>query len=293
MKNIAFVINPISGTHNKRKLPKLIQQLLDHEQWNFDIRMTERPGHATELAQQYAQMGFDAVVACGGDGTVHEVACGLRDTNTALGIIPLGSGNGLARHLQIPMKTEKAIALLNFSEVISADYGLENGRPFFCTCGTGFDAYISKEFAENGKRGLKTYIQEIIKGYFSYKPQTYRLLGEGVDLKLEAFVVTIANANQWGNNAIIAPQASIQDGMLDICVLSPFPLIAAPHLALKLFTKTMDKGLFMHTVRTRQVVLHREAPGVFHFDGEPCDESQDIMIEVKHDGLKLLVARRF
>ena len=167
MKNIAFIINPISGskeTQNaKRKLPKLIMQTLDSTQWLPNIMFTEHPGHATDLAHQYARMGFDAVVAVGGDGTVNEVARGLRDTNTALGIIPMGSGNGFARHLNIPIRPQKALEMINHSEPISVDYGLANGRLFISTCGTGFDALIADHFAASNKRGFITYFQNVIK----------------------------------------------------------------------------------------------------------------------------------
>ena len=224
MKNIAFIINPISGSKEtqsaKRKLPKLIMQLLDSEQWLPNIAYTEYAGHATELARQYARMGFDAVVAVGGDGTVNEVARGLRDTQTAMGILPMGSGNGFARHLNIPIRVNKAIEMINHSEPISVDYGLANGRLFVSTCGTGFDALIADHFAGSSKRGFATYLQNILKDAFSYSPQTYHIVGDGLDVTHKAFLITFANANQWGYEALIAPKASIQDGKMDIMMMS-------------------------------------------------------------------------
>lgn len=293
MKNIAFIINPISGTHSKRKLPKLIEKTLDHTQFAFDIVFTQYKGHATEIAGQYVKLGFDAVVAVGGDGTVNEVASALRHTNTALGIIPIGSGNGLARHLKIPIRTEKAIRMLNHSETIKIDYGMENDQPFFCTCGTGFDAFISSKFANAGKRGLLTYIEQMISGYFNYKAENYHLTGEKIDIEAKAFVITFANASQWGNNAYIAPQASIQDGIMNVAIMSQFPLVLAPSLALQLFTKTIDKDMFMNTVKTQEITLHRENPGVFHYDGEPTEEGTEIRIRIIPEGLNVLVEKRF
>lgn len=293
MKNIAFIINPIAGTMNKRRIPKIIDSSLDREQWNPDIVFTEYKGHATELATQYAQMDFDAVVAVGGDGTVSEVATGLRDTDTALAIIPIGSGNGLARHLNIPLRLSRAVELLNCSEAIPMDYAMLNERPFFCTCGMGFDALISEHFAAAGKRGMRTYIEQIIKDVFQYTPQHCTIKGDGVNLETDAFLLTVANANQWGNAAYIAPQASVQDGLLDIAILSPFPILAVPGLIMQLFTKTLDKGLFMNTIRTRELTLLRSEPAPFHCDGDPVDVGCEAHIRVVHDGLKVLVERRF
>lgn len=293
MKNIAFIINPIAGTHNKRRLPKQIEGLLDHGQWTPDIVFTEYKGHATELATQYANLGFDAVVAVGGDGTVSEVAAGLRDTQTALGIIPSGSGNGLARHLCIPLRFQGAMELLNKSEAIAVDYAMLNERPFFCTCGLGFDALISEHFATAGKRGIRTYLQQIIKDIFQYTPEHCVLRGEGVDIETDAFLVTVANANQWGNAAYIAPQASIQDGMLDIAVLSPFPILATPGLVMELFTKTLDKDLFMNTIRVKELTITRPTAGPFHCDGDPVEVGESAHIRVVPDGLRVLVEKRF
>ena len=293
MKNIAFIINPISGTVNKRKLPKQIEKELDHSQWLENIVFTEYAGHATELAHQFAIMGFEAVVAVGGDGTVNEVASGLRDTNTALGIIPVGSGNGFARHLGISMRISRAIELINHSETISVDYGLLNDKPFFCTCGMGFDALIADHFAASGSRGLKTYLQHIFKDLFSYQPETYLIKGEGVDISMQAFLVTFANANQWGNDAFIAPKASIQDGKMDIALLSKFPLLAAPSLAFGLFSKLIDHDLFMHTVTAKEVTVIRESEGPMHIDGDPVQMPRELHIRIVEDGLKVLAEKRF
>lgn len=294
MKNIAFIINPISGTQNKRKLPKLIEQTLDKSQWLANIVFTERAGHAMELAHQYAQMGFDAVVAVGGDGTVNEVARGVRDTETALGILPMGSGNGFARHLNIPMRVNRALEMLNRSEVIRADYGLANDKLFVTTCGTGFDALIADHFATAGSRGFQTYIKQIMQDLISYKPETYRIVENGKDLlEHKAFLLTFANASQWGNEAYIAPKASIQDGKMDICVMSSSALLGIPSLALRLFTKTIDKSLFMDTFRAKDIMLHREQASPFHIDGDPTEMPKDIHIRIVEDGLRVLVEKRF
>ena len=290
---IAFVINPNSGTGKKENLPMMILDGLDANLFEPEIIFTQYRGQGTELAKLFVERGFQVIVAVGGDGTVNEVASSLIHTNASLGIIPIGSGNGLARHLGIPMNVKKSIQQLNQSEPIFMDYGLVNDRPFFCTCGTGFDAYVSTEFAKGKKRGIMSYIEKIITGYFSYKSQSYHLKGDDIDLKVKAFVLTFANASQWGNNAYIAPQASVQDGKLDISIMSNFPIIAIPTLALQLFAKTIDKDLFMTTLRSEEITLTREESGPFHYDGEPYSEGIKIHIKTVPNGLKVLVKKRF
>lgn len=293
MRNIAFIINPIAGTQNKRRIPKLIDKLLDRSKWNWDIVFTDHKGHATELAAQYAAMNFDAVVAVGGDGTVNEVASGLRDTRTALGIIPIGSGNGFARHLGLPLRTPSAIEFFNNCEAISCDYGLANDRPFFATCGCGFDAHISEEFQNAGKRGIATYVEKIVKEVFTYEPESYQLRGEDIDLDTKAFLITFANCNQWGNAAQIAPKASIQDGKMDIAIISKMPMIVAPAFALRLFTRSVSDSFYINTLKTDRIVLTREGNAPFHIDGDPVEMPAEVTIRIVEDGLRILAEKRF
>ena len=305
MKNIAFIINPISGNQEaqstKRKMPKLIMQSLDSTQWLPNIAFTEYPGHAVEMAKQYARMGFDAVVAVGGDGTVNEVARGIvqgeqgkpKGEHTALGIIPMGSGNGFARHLNIPMRTQRAIEIINHSEPIAVDYGLANGKLFVSTCGTGFDALIADNFAGSNKRGFATYVQNVLKEVFAYQPQNYRIVGDGIDVTHKAFLITFANANQWGNDALIAPKASIQDGKMDIMLMSEHALLASASLALRLFAGSIDDSHFMDTIRAKEVTLERESVAPFHLDGDPVEMDKDIHIRIVEDGIYVLAEKRF
>lgn len=294
MKNIAFIINPISGTQNKKKLPKLIADTLDPQQWLWNIVFTEYKGHAIELSRQYATMGFDAVVAVGGDGTINEVAQGLAGTGTAMGILPMGSGNGLARHLSIPVRTQKAIEMLNHSEPIFIDYGMANDRLFVSTCGTGFDALVAYDFANAGTRGLKTYVSRVMKDLVGYRPEEYRIeLANGEVVEHKAFLLTFANSSQWGYEAKIAPKASVQDGLMDICMMSPQAWLGAPGMALRLFTGNLDSSLFMDTFRAKDLTLRREDESPFHIDGDPVKMPKDIHIRIVPEGLKVLVEKRF
>lgn len=292
MKNIAFIVNPISGTKAKNRVAKLIRELLDLQQFAPTVVVTEYAGHATQLAQQFAMEDYYAVVAVGGDGTINEVASGLIGTATALGIVPNGSGNGFARHLDISTRMNRAIEMLNNSEVINVDYGLVNDQPFFSTCGVGFDAIVAQDFSDSS-RGFKGYLQSIFKDFFQYKADTYQLKGEGIDITTTAFLVNFANAGQWGYDAYIAPKASVQDGWLDVAIVSEFPMTAAASLALSLFTKNIDEKLHMNTIRAKELTLTRTSEGPMHIDGTPVMMPAELHVKIVEEGLKVLVKKRF
>lgn len=292
MKNIAFIVNPISGTKAKNRVAKLIRETLDLQQFSPTVVVTEYAGHATQLARQFALEGYYAVVAVGGDGTVNETACGLVGTKTALGIIPNGSGNGFARHLDISTRMNRAIEMLNSSEAINVDYGTVNEIPFFSTFGIGFDAVVAQDFADSS-RGFKGYVQSIFKDLFQYKPETYQLKGEGIDLTTTAFLINFANAGQWGYDAYIAPKASVQDGWLDVAIVSEFSLMEAAGMAIRLFTKNIDEHLHMNTLRTKDMTLVRETEGVVHIDGTPTQMGKKLHVKIVEEGLKVLVKKRF
>lgn len=293
MKNIAFIVNPTAGTKTKNKVSKLIRELLDKEQFVPTVVATEYAGHATQLAQHFALEGYYAVIAVGGDGTVNEVASGLCGTNTALGIIPNGSGNGFARHLDISTRMNRAIEMINSSETINVDYCTVNNIPFFSTFGIGFDAVVAQEF-NNSTRGLKGYIESVFKDIFQYQPEQYQLKGEGIDIQTSAFLISFANASQWGYDAYIAPKASIQDGWIDIAIVNEFPLYKAPELAWQLFTKNIDESHYMHTIRAKSVTLIRENElSPVHIDGTPTQLPKELNIKIVEDGIKVLVKKRF
>lgn len=288
-KKILFVINPISGTVSKAGVPDAIEKYIDKDLFDYRIANTERPGHATELARQAAADGYDVVVAIGGDGTVNEVGRGLTHTNTAMAVIPCGSGNGLARHLLIPLNIKKSIDIINKCVVKSLDYGVINEHDFFCTCGMGFDAFISFKFAEAGKRGPITYVQQILEKGLSYKPETYEISVDESTERFKAFLISCANASQYGNNAYIAPQASMSDGLLDVVIMEPFDLIEAPQIAIDMFSKTLNKSSRIKTLRTKHLSIHRSQAGPIHYDGEPVMTGADIDIHVEPGGINVVI----
>ena len=287
-QRITFIINPISGTRSKEDIPLLIDALLDPLRFDYEVRFTEFRGHAAEIARQCVADGIDVVVAVGGDGTVNEVARALVGTETALGIVPCGSGNGLARHLRIPIDTSKAISIINQCQIEPFDYGVINGLPFFCTCGMGFDAFISLKFAEAGKRGSITYVENVLKEGLRYKPETYEITDESGTRHFKAFLIACANASQYGNNAYIAPGATMKDGELDVIVMEPFDALEAPQIAADLFMKTLGNNSKIKTFRTKSLTIHRKNPGAIHYDGDPIMTGTDIDVHIEHLGLRIV-----
>ena len=287
-RSITFIINPISGTQKKDDMPQLIEQLIDHEKFEVDICMTEYAGHAAEIARQRAADKTDIVVAVGGDGTVNEVARSLVHTETALGIIPCGSGNGLARHLCLPIDTRKDLQLINECHIEAFDYGVINGLPFFCTCGMGFDAFISLKFAEAGKRGPITYIENVLKEGLKYKPEQYEIIDENGSARYKAFLIACANASQYGNNAYIAPGATMKDGLMDVIIMEPFDALEAPQIAADLFMKTLGNNSKIKTFRTKSIHIKRSQPGAIHYDGDPIMTGTDIDVSIEHLGIRIV-----
>lgn len=288
-KKAVFVINLISGTSDKAAIPGLIDQYLDKTKFEYEIAITQYAGHASEIATKAKEDGVDVVVAVGGDGTVNEVARAIVHSNTALGIIPCGSGNGLARHLLLPLNVRKAIDVINRGEVRQLDYGIINDYPFFCTCGMGFDAFVSMKFAEAGKRGPITYVENVLREGLKYKPETYTIEDDNGTLQYKAFLISCANASQYGNNAYIAPQASMSDGLMDVIIMEPFDVFEAPQISIEMFSKTLDKNSKIKTFRTRHLHIHRDKPGVIHYDGDPVMTGADIDIELKPKGINIIV----
>lgn len=288
-KTLLAIINPISGTTKKEYVPELLDKLIDKERFTLSVRFTQRAGHATELTKEAISNGYYGVVAIGGDGTINEVASALCGSNTALGIIPCGSGNGLARHLGVPFNIEKAIQILNDDNVESLDYCTVNDHPFFCTCGVGFDAHVSEKFAHSGKRGPLTYIQNTLVEYLKYRPQKYHIEIDDEIISEEAFLIACGNASQYGNNAFIAPKASMHDGLIDVTVIHPFTPFDTAIMSFLLFTKHLDQDINITTYRVPELVIRRSKPGVMHIDGDPIMMQANLHIRCHKGGIKMLL----
>ncbi len=300
-KRVLFILNPISGSVKKARVAEQIEQYVDRSVIAHDVRYTEYAGHATEIAAEAAGQGYDIVVAVGGDGTINEVGKALVHTNTAMGIIPCGSGNGLARHLMLPLNVKKTIEIINSLEIHTLDYGTINGHPFFCTCGMGFDAFISMKFANGGKRGAARYVKLVLQEGLRYQPDNYTLTflplddegkptqPEELTIEHNAYVITCANASQYGNNAYIAPQASMSDGIMDIVVMQKFNFLDAPQMGFDMMNKTMDKSCKVTTYKTKRVRIHRSSPAPVHYDGDPTEMGCDLDIALIEKGIHVVV----
>lgn len=288
-ERILFIVNPISGGQLKTFVPSLVDQFLDHQKFDAEIVFTERIGHATTLAKQAIDDGFDIIASVGGDGTINEIASVIESTNLKLAIIPSGSGNGLARTLNIPIHKSHAIKNINRLKTIKIDSGTFNERKFFNVAGMGFDAHISALFANHATRGFRGYIKTTLEEIKNYKPQFYKIEIDGVTYNREAFMISIANSSQFGNNAHISPFALLDDGLLDVCIIKPFPIYKFPFLGYKLFTKTAHSSDYIEIIRGKNIKVTREEEGPVHIDGEPLSFPKEINIAVKHLSLSLIV----
>ena len=283
-------MNPISGTRKKERVPQMAEELLDSNRYTHTFALTERPLHAIELARAAAEAGAAVVVAVGGDGTVNEVAAGILHSQTALGIIPFGSGNGLARHLGIPVNTSAAVQLLNeLDNTITIDGALANGRPFFCTAGLGFDAHVGKLFAGGNTRGFGSYVRIAVQELVNFSPQRYTIEIDGRKFRRKCFVVTLANAGQYGNNAYISPEADIQDGLLDLCLMRPFPPLMALPMGLRLFQRTIHQSQYMEILRGQHIVISCSKSDSMHLDGEFIQMDKVLEVKVIPQCLKVIV----
>ncbi|WP_316819709.1 diacylglycerol kinase family lipid kinase [Pedobacter gandavensis] len=278
--NILFIINPISGGKDKLKIPALIDAHLDRSKFNANYSFTEYVGHASEIAEEAASKNFDVIVAVGGDGTINEIGTKVMQQNKVLGILPFGSGNGLSRFLKIPMKTIQAIKVINDFKVRVIDTGKFNDKCFFNMAGMGFDAHISSVFAGNKSRGLSGYLKLGLKEMLNYKPQSYHIYIDGKEYIRTAFVVSVANSSQYGNNAHISPNASITDGLLDVCIIKKFPLIKIPILAYHMLNRSANRTSMIEIIQGREIRIVRAGNDAIHIDGEPFFMGKELNISM-------------
>lgn len=289
-QKILFIINPNSGTKQKNRIPDLIHKLIDQASSSYEIIYTTRPKEATEISENNKDK-FDIIVAVGGDGTINEVARPLISSNTALGIIPMGSGNGLARHLGIPLNVKKAIKLLNKPLLTSIDTIKLNELAFLNVAGIGFDAHIANAFATSKKRGFITYARLTLGELRRFKYAGCKLVIDGTEqIENTPFIVSIANSTQYGNNAQIAPQAHISDGLMDLCVLQKIPFWYYPVLAIRLFTGTLSRSKYYSCKQGKEVTITFLSSTIkqqLHLDGDPFEIDNEINLKINPLSLKI------
>ena len=290
LKRIKFVHNPKSGVlRSPLIIRKSIERILTAANFDYDFAETQFRGHAKEIASQAAQDGYDAVVAIGGDGTTNEVASALLHSQTAAGIIPVGSGNGLAIGLGIPVSLRKATTLLMEGRIREIDAGCVEGKNFFIVTGMGFDAIVGKLFDEGNIRGPLPYFAIGLREFQLYRPEVFILKFDGKQVAAPALLVTIANMKGWGVGAVIAPHAEPDDGLLEICILHRIKLIKALFHLPKLFNGNIEKVRTYERYQAKSVQIIREKAGPIHFDGEPYDAGAIVNVSVDHRALKVVV----
>lgn len=287
-KSCLFIINPISGLGKQKDLPDLIHKHLDQGRFSSEIVITQHAGHAYELAtEQYTD--FDVIVAAGGDGTVNEVAAGLIHKPAALGVIPLGSGNGFARHFGIALQASRAIQQLNQSQPQAMDTGQLNQKPFFNVSGVGFDGQISKIFAEQLTRGYMTYARCVLEELQTYQPKRFSYVVDGREVEGEFFLIAFANTSQYGNNAVIAPQADTCDGLLDVVIVKPFPQFYLPAFTMMSLFRALHHSPYVEIVQTPSMLVHNPEEAPVHVDGEFISRDQQIKVGVHQGSLQVMI----
>lgn len=288
-EQITLIVNPISGGRkDKQELLKSVSGYLSKNGNNVIIKETSRRGEAREFAQQAVQDSTNLVVVAGGDGTVNEVASGLVGSEIAMGIIPLGSGNGLARTLKISQNVEKACKLIAEGDRVKIDTGMANDRFFALVAGIGFDAVVGKRFDEHYKRGPISYFYIGTREFFLYKPDRVKISFDDHSLEVAPFLIAVANGQQYGNNAIIAPNAKLNDGLLDVTILHNTSTLRLMGGLPKLFSGQLDGFGHADFYRTRFVKIERSAADVMNIDGEPVDERPVIEISILPESLKII-----
>ncbi|MCH7535513.1 MAG: NAD(+)/NADH kinase [Bacteroidetes bacterium] len=287
-KKIAFVVNKGSGPNRN----------IDHEHFIEEevgtgaiIIYWQSVEQVREDVNRLVEQGIDIIVAIGGDGAVSYIAGLIANKDVTLCIIPIGSGNGLARHLSIPLKISNALSLLSTGKTISIDSVNINGRKFFCTAGVGFDAHLGNIFANSRKRGFVTYVKLAITEFFNFKCRNYKIRIDDVDVRVEAFLISFCNATQYGNDVHIAPQADISDGEVDIVVLKPFNFFKSVYLFYLLKNGRIGESKYIQSYKGKAGVISIEGQENVHFDGEVERMGPDLSFEVDPGSLKVLVPK--
>jgi diacylglycerol kinase (ATP) len=280
-KKVFFIINKYSGTGFQSEVEGKIIDTCAQAGKVCEIQYTQHRGHATELAREAAKTGFPVVFAMGGDGTVNEVAQGLVHSSTALGILPKGSGNGLARHLGIPLEFSQAIELIKSGQTNTIDTFLVNGRLSVNVSGIGFDGHVAGMFGQKSKRGLLGYTKLVLQEFRSFPEFTVTLQHDQQTTIRSSFVIALANSSQFGNNAKVAPLASVRDQLIDICLIRKLPLRDAPLFLARLFSGTVHQSIYTETIQAKTATITTQLPIAYHIDGEPFPPVQQLTVAIQ------------
>jgi YegS/Rv2252/BmrU family lipid kinase len=296
-RKFVYFINPISGTGGKGLLLDIIKNKTAEQHIPFEILHTNAAGEYAYLKEKIAAENITDVIVCGGDGTVNQVANGLLGTAVNIGIIPMGSGNGLAFAAKIPKRIHKALECVFAGNAVYIDSFYINKKFSCMLCGLGFDAQVAHDFAKQKKRGLSTYIKQSTKNFFKARHYNFELIMDGKALNSEAFFISIANSNQFGNNFTIAPQASLHDGLLDIVVVNKMSKLRMIWAILKqvrngqvrLYEDKKYHKNDIHYFQAKKITIKNPELAPLHIDGDPAETSDIFEIEIIENAFKLLI----
>ncbi len=290
MQKVFFIINRNSVKRHENTIYRAIKQYFTEDRFSVDMAYTEYAGHAAKLSTAAIADNTDIIVAVGGDGTVNEVATPMVNTDATLGIVPMGSGNGLARHLGIPRNIHRAVELVSIASTSVIDTCSVNDRVFVSIAGVGFDAHVADLFAKGTRRGFLGYFHVIANEYLQYKPEKYRLLfKEDKDLKVSALFIAFANSNQFGYNTTIAPNATLKDGMLDVCIAQKPEIYKLPLIANLLLLRKVDMSPDVDIIKTKEVHVIRKKKGIVNIDGEPIFFKKKLIVKINPLSLKIII----
>lgn len=291
-RKLLFIINPKAG----KKLGPSLLPLIAHKlkgKLDYEVILWENVNDFNLIAAKLFAENYTDAIAVGGDGTVNMVARTILGKNITLGIIPAGSGNGLARSLGLPMKTEWALDKIIEGNTNIIDSGEVNGTAFFCTSGVGFDAHIGNLFATNIKRGLKSYIKITWQEFFSYRPKTYKIKYNNIEIERKAFLITVGNAGQYGNDFYIAPGAKMNDGLFHVSILKPFKFYEVIGLLIKILRKKADSSKLIEAFSCSELIITRAESDMVHFDGEPKQEGTVLKFTLKEKSLRVITGDKY
>ncbi|MEK6782416.1 MAG: diacylglycerol kinase family protein [Bacteroidota bacterium] len=286
---VFFIINKYSGASSRPELEGMIISQCKELNLECSIEFTQHRGHATELAKKAASLGFKRVFALGGDGTVNEVAQGLVNSSIRMGIIPKGSGNGLARHLGIPMNIKKSLDILRSTKTIQMDTIQVNNKLSVNVSGIGFDGHVAGLFGENGKRGLAMYVKLVAKEFFSFNEFKVDMMVDDKSLTRSAFILAIANSSQFGNNATVSPYASVCDQLMDVCVIHKVPVLQSIGFVRKMFSRKIHDSSFVEIIKAKKLSMHFQRPMPYHIDGEYMNPEANFDLVLSPASLNMIV----
>jgi len=287
-----FIFNPHSGRNLRRpRLAGAIRDFIAARSLDARLAITEGPGHATELAREAVRGGHEVVVAVGGDGTMNEVAQGLLNTPAALALVPCGSGNGLALHLGLPRSPHGALTLATGtgSRIVSVDTGEVNGRPFFNAMGLGLDADVSRRFNGLTRRGLPAYVRVAVAALRELRGERCVVTAGARTESFDVLLIAVANSDQYGNNARIAPGARVDDGQLDLVAVRAVSLWRAATLVPRLFLGNVDRSPHVLRLTGSRFVIERGTPGLIHTDGETHATGARVEVVVQPRSLRVVI----